>query len=210
MPSARSSRLSSPRSRSRNAASSAVRGSSSSRMPGRIATARASATRWRWPPESWSMRRFSSPVMLVSAHQFGDARGALLAGHAPDLQAVADIVGDAHVGEQRVGLEHHADIALLDRHRRHVLAVEQHPAAGIRQFEAGDDAQHRGLAAAGGAEQHQRFAARDVERGGLERAGAVGKGLAASLDAHRGAMPAGTFISPAPCRQTSASRPAAE
>jgi len=45
IPSARSRRLSSPRSRSRSAASSAVSGSSSNRMPGRIATARASATR---------------------------------------------------------------------------------------------------------------------------------------------------------------------
>ena len=72
--------------------------------------------------------------------------------------------------------------------RRHVLAVEQHLAAGVGQFKAGDDAQHGGLAAAGGAEQHQRFAARDVERRGLERARAVGKGLAASLDAHRRAM----------------------
>ncbi len=34
---------------------------------GRTATARASATRWRWPPESWSMRRCSSPSMPVSA-----------------------------------------------------------------------------------------------------------------------------------------------
>ena len=71
------------------------------------------------------------------------------------------------------------------------MAVEQHPAARIRQFEAGDDAQHGGLAAAGGTEQHQRFAARDVERRRLQRAGAVGKGLAAGLDAHRGAMSGG-------------------
>ena len=52
----------------------------------------------------------------------------------------------------------------LDRHIGHVIAVEQDPAAGIRRLQTGDDAQHRGLAAAGGTEQHQRFAARDVER----------------------------------------------
>ena len=188
MPSARSRRLSSPRSRSRSAASSAVSGSSSSRMPGRIATARASATRWRWPPESWSMRRFSSPEMLVSATSSATRAARSLLRHAADLQAIADIVGHAHVGKQRIGLEHHADIAPLDRHRRHVLAVEQHLAAGIGQFEAGDDAQHRGLAAAGGAEQHQRLAAGDIERRGFERARSVGKRLAAGLDTHRGAM----------------------
>ena len=48
----------------------------------------------------------------------------LVFGHAANFQSVADVVGDAHVGKQRIGLEHHADIALLDRHRRHVLAVE--------------------------------------------------------------------------------------
>ena len=137
------------------------------------------------------MRRFSSPRDIGQRHQFGDPRRALLPRHAPDFQAIADVVGDAHVGKQRVGLKHHADIAPLDRHRRHVVAVKQHPAAGIRQFEAGDDAQHGGLAAAGRAEQHQRFAARDIERRGLERAGAVGKGLAAGLDPHRRAMSRG-------------------
>ena len=120
--------------------------------------------------------------------QFGDARRTLFVRHAADLQAIADIVRYAHVGEKRVGLEHHADIAPFDRHRRHVLAVEQHLAAGIGQFEAGDDAQHRGFAAAGGAEQHQRLAAGDVERCGFERARSVGKRLAAGLDTHRDAM----------------------
>ncbi len=46
---------------------------------------------------------------------------------------------------------------------------------------------------------------------GSSAAGAVGKGLAAALDAQRGAVACGhRFISPAPCRRTSASRPAAE
>ena len=120
--------------------------------------------------------------------QFGHARCALLVSYAADLEAIADIVGHAHVGKQRVGLEHHADIAPLDRHWRHVLAVEQHPAASVGQFEAGDDAQHGGLAAAGGTEQHQRFAAADIERCRFERTRAVRKGLAAGLDTHRGAM----------------------
>ena len=109
--------------------------------------------------------------------------------HAPDFQAVTDIVRNAHVREKRVGLKHHADIAPLDRHRGHVLIIKQHPAASVRQFEPGDDAQHGGLPTAGWAEKNQRFAPRDVERGGFERAGAIGKGLAAGVDAHRRAMP---------------------
>ena len=34
-------------------------------------------------------------------------------GCAGDLEAEADVVGDVHVGEQRIGLEHHADLALV-------------------------------------------------------------------------------------------------
>ena len=66
---------------------------------------------------------------------------------------------------------------------RHVGAVEQDAAAGVRRLQAGDDAQHGGLAAAGGTEQHHRLAARDVEVERLERARAVGERLAATLDA---------------------------
>jgi hypothetical protein len=77
----------------------------------------------------------------------------------------------------------------LDRRRSHVGTVEQHAAAGIRPVERVDDAQHGGLAAAGGIEQHQGFAALDFERRRLERVGAVGKSLAAGLDPHRGAVP---------------------
>ena len=57
-------------------------------------------------------------------HQFGDACRPLLGRYPADLQTITDIVRYGHVGEKRVGLEHHADVAPLDRHRRHVLAVE--------------------------------------------------------------------------------------
>ena len=141
---------------------------------------------------------------------------ALGAVDAADFQAVADIVGDVHVGKQRIGLEHHADIAPLDRHARDVGVVEQHAAAGIRRLQPGDDAQQGGLAAAGGAEQHQSLAARDIERHRLERAGAVGEGLGAVLDAQRDAVAdCRSLIAAArsrcrDSRQKSASRRAAE
>jgi hypothetical protein len=124
------------------------------------------------------------PADVGQRHQLLDARIAFCPAYTAQLQAIADVVGDAHVGKQRVGLEHHADIAPLNRDRRHVLAVEQHAPADVRCLEPGDDAQHGGLAAAGGAKQHQRLAAGDVEGGGFQCVGAVGKRLAAGLDPH--------------------------
>src|SRR5262249_24834962 len=97
-------------------------------------------------------------------------------------EAVADVVGDAHVGEQGVRLKHHPDIALLDRDIRHVGVVEEHASAGVRTLEAGDDAQHGGLAASGRSEKNEGLTTRSRERDRLQGACAVGKGLCAGLD----------------------------
>ena len=60
-------------------------------------------------------------------------------------------------------LEHEADIALAARLRDEAsVAVEQHLPV-IRPFESGDDAQQRGLARAGRAEQRDQLAGADVE-----------------------------------------------
>ena len=135
------------------------------------------------------MRRCSNPEILVSSTSSRHADCALLLGHSPDLQAVADIVGNAHVRKKRVGLKYHADVTLLDRHRCHVFAIERYPAAGIGQLEPCDNPQHGRLAATGRPEQNQRFAAGNVERRRLQRAGTIGEGLAACLDADRRAVP---------------------
>src|SRR5260221_579762 len=82
------------------------------------------------------------PGNVRQRNQLGDTRRPLLLRYTGDLEAIADIVRHAHIWEKRIGLEYHADVAPFDRHRRHVLAVEQHLAAGIGQFEAGNDAQH--------------------------------------------------------------------
>jgi hypothetical protein len=68
-----------------------------------------------------------------------------------------------HVGEQAVGLEHHAHVALAGRHWGDVAAVDQQLAAG-RLFEPGDDAQRRRLAAAARSEQRDQLARLDLER----------------------------------------------
>ena len=52
--------------------------------------------------------------------------------------------------------------ALVGRNVGHVLAVDQDVALG-RHFEAGQHAQQRGLAAAGGPEQREELAGLDVE-----------------------------------------------
>ena len=65
---------------------------------------------------------------------------------------------------------------------------KQHAPARVGRLEPGDDAQHRGLAAARGTEQHHGLAGGDVEVERLERARAVGEGLARS--ARGGSRPA--------------------
>ena len=89
-------------------------------------------------------------------HLLADGRLVLLL----DGQRVGDVVKDRHVRPDGIGLEDHADVALF-RLEKDLAAgddavVEEH-AAGGRLFEAGDDAQHRGLAAAGGAQQGDEF-----------------------------------------------------
>ncbi len=100
------------------------------------------------------------------AHAPRDLRGGRP--FAPDAQAEGDVLEDAHVLEQRVVLEHDADAPLARRQRRDVVAADQH-GARIRPLEPGEHAEQRGLARAGGAEQREELAARDIERDVVER-----------------------------------------
>ena len=87
-------------------------------------------------------------------------------------QAESHVLEHAHVAEQGVVLEHEAHVALAHVHVGGVFAAEV-DAAGVGRFQAGNDAQQRGLAAARGAEQREQFARSDVEvdvAQGLERA----------------------------------------
>ena len=83
-------------------------------------------------------------------------------------QAEGDVLEHAHVAEQRVVLEHEADVTFARALRQRVLAVEG-DFAGIRPVEAGDDPQQRGLAGAGGAEQREQLAVIDLEVDTVER-----------------------------------------
>ncbi len=67
-----------------------------------------------------------------------------------------------HLRIERVGLEHHADAAVLRLLPGDVLAVDEDlPVGDVEQ--AGDAVEQRGLAAAGRAEQDQELAVLDVE-----------------------------------------------
>ena len=116
---------------------------------------------------------------MIEPHQaqgLRDLRRHLRLRHLAHLEAERDVLGHRHVRKQRIALEHQAGVALPWRQRGDVAIAQAH-AAGCRLDEAGHDAQGRGLAAAGGAEQDEELAVGNVERnviGGLELAIALG------------------------------------
>ena len=69
--------------------------------------------------------------------------------HAPPPQPERRVLAYAQMGEQRVRLEHHADVAFVGGQARHVLAPQQHTSA-VGAFQAGEHSQSGGLAAPGG------------------------------------------------------------
>ena len=109
-------------------------------------------------------------IALAEIRQMDDVEhlgdGALDVGRrlAGDLQPEADVVGDCHVGEQGIGLKHHAHVALIGRFLRDVLAVDD-DSATRRPFKARDHAQGGRLAAAAGSQKRDKLAAgyRQVE-----------------------------------------------
>jgi len=92
------------------------------------------------------------------------------------------------VAEERVVLEHKADLTFAGGDIRNVFAVERNLAAArIGLLEAGDDAEQRGLAGAGGAEERDELAGGHVEIDAVERReGAEGFAKVGNVDAHAG------------------------
>ncbi len=113
----------------------------------------------------------------------------------PGVEAVGDVVGHAHVLEQRVVLEHEAHGPLLHGQARGVVALEQ-DAAAIGEVETGDDAQERRLARARGAEQAEQLAGPHLEVEVVQHGGRV-EGLRQALDPdRRGARRASAGLRP--------------
>ena len=152
-------RRSQSRSSLRTLASSAPNGSSSSSTFGSTASARASAIRCRWPPESCEGSRWANCWRCTSRSSSSTRCGDLVLGPLADLQAEGDVLRHGHVLEDRVVLEHEADVALLRRQLGGLDALDADRAL-VGGVEAGDDPQQRGLAAARRAEQRRQLAGR--------------------------------------------------
>ncbi len=101
-----------------------------------------------------AVQKTAQPHHLQRAHDLV-AYGGL--GHAPHHQAIADIVGHAHVREQRIVLEDGVEGPLVRGDVGQVRAAEADVAA-CRPGEAADQPQDRGLARTGRAEDGQELA----------------------------------------------------
>ncbi len=113
--------------RSRSAGSRLDSGSSRSSTRGSGASARASATRCCWPPESWLMRRRSKPARSTRVSARVTRRSSSSPPRPERLEAEGDVLAHVEVGEERVVLEHHPEPP-GDRVRcGHILAFDERP-----------------------------------------------------------------------------------
>ena len=101
----------------------------------------------------------------------------LAARHPVRLQPERDVVGDPHVREQRVGLQHHADAA-LGRRQVGDVAAGQPDGAGRRPDEPGERVERGRLARPAGPEQRHRLTAATRR---LKSTSAVGRLPAAAV-----------------------------
>ena len=158
----------------RSVRSSAPSGSSSSSTSGRFTTARASATRCCWPPDSWAGLRPGQVAQLDQLQRLGHRRPHV-GGPAP-AQPERDVLEDVQVREQRVALEHRVDRPPVRPGVGDVLLAEQHPPGG-RPLQPGHHPQRGRLPAAGRAEQGEERAAGHLQADavdGGERSEALG------------------------------------
>ncbi len=146
----------------RSAASRFESGSSKRKSFGVRTMARPMATRWRWPPESSAGRRARSGSSESRRRGVGDALLDRRAGGAGLPEAERHVVLHRQVRIERVALEDHGDFAIGGGGGVDAPAVDQDVARG-RVLEAGDDAEQRGLAAAGGADEDAELAVGDGE-----------------------------------------------
>ncbi len=117
-------------------------------------------------------RKLARPALeqMLDLQRLGDVRHRLVAlrlGNAAHFHAEGHVLRHRHVGIERVGLEHHRDVALggvqiVDR-----LAVDA-DLAGADRFEAGDRVEQGRLAAARGADEHEEAALVEGEVDALE------------------------------------------
>ena len=128
-------------------------GSSHSKRCGRITSARASAVRWRSPPDSSPgrcERRSPRPTRSSSAAR----PRRVVVGRGRDQRRGQHVLEHAQLGQQEVVLEHEADLAVAEgrelalRERVDVTPFDEH-ASRARPLERPEDVEQRALAAAG-------------------------------------------------------------
>src|SRR5262245_49777488 len=102
-------------------------------------------------------------LKLDERERIGNSTRDLGLGNPAHPEAVAHIRRHAHVREQRVVLEHDADLAPIGRKIGNAPAVDRDLAA-VGHQEAGDEVEERGLAAARRSEQGHQLAAADQQR----------------------------------------------
>ena len=110
---------------SRSLASRFDSGSSSSSSSGLMTSARASATRWRWPPDIARGYRSARWERWTRSSASADAPLALGPADLPHFQSEADIFGDRHVREQRIGLENDPKAALARRDSAQLTTIQR-------------------------------------------------------------------------------------
>ncbi len=105
-------------------------------------------------------------------------------GHAGHDQPVAHVFQHGHVREQRIALEHHRHVAVGGGHSGYVAAADEDRAVA-GQFEAGDQAQRGGLAAARRSQQRDQRP-RGNGKGQIANRGDVAVHLADGAEFDRG------------------------
>jgi hypothetical protein len=94
-----------------------------------MASARASATRCRWPPDSCAGIARLEAFELDQPQKLRHPELDLLFGRPrparPRPEAEGDVVEDAHVAEQGIVLEHEADPPLAEREASRIDVAEQ-------------------------------------------------------------------------------------
>ena len=176
-------------------------GSSSTRIPGRGASAPASASRCCWPPDSFVVRDRSSPAEADLVERLGNAEQHRVPGPAATLEPERDVVLDALHDQLALGvLEHEPDARrhLRTRRRRRVEPIDRQPPLEVTRelarHQSRDSQRERALARPRRPDDQQALAGLDLERDVGERLDrAAGEPEAEPVGADR-ARPAGARL----------------
>src|SRR5262245_19498981 len=96
------------------------------------------------------------------SQRIADAGCDLVARNFASLKSVGDVASDCEIGENRIVLKHHADVAAMRRQGVDALSADA-DLAGVELGKPGDHAQESGLAAAGWTQQGEELPRFDVE-----------------------------------------------